>query len=789
MVSLIASLIFVFSTLCLGQDIHGTVIDAFTARAVSGCTISIQNSSLQATTDQDGYFSFSNLDPGTYNLVFSHNDYSPYTLTDVFLPVRRPYEIKLTPRVKRLPTSFVRASAVRRNPEMTTSTRTFLNSELMRAPGALADVQRIVQNLPSVVSGADNVNEVIVRGGMQGENLFIIDNVEVINPNHFADQNSGGGVLSLLNPLLVSELTFNAGAPAAKYGGKASSVIDVTLREGNSKRIFGGMDLGVTGAGIHLEGPSWENGNFIFSANKSYLDLVARFDPGTAVPKYWAGQGKLTHHYATGKLSLLTLLGDSDIEISDSDQQYGLEAETIISGSSNYLVGFNWEHDWSESLSSVLTLSTVGNKFSSYGKNRLSGADDTIFYSGIAVKQQQLKMDTEYLINDRSKLSGGFFGKYTLFDMDRQSRFDTLKTFSEETTYIFTNNDGDPVYSGGDVYDRKSNVQLGGFLSSAWNFDTGLQLIAGVRSEHFNYTNNTIVEPRTALKYTISQNLHLNSSFGIQHQFPDYSKLIAHSDNKDLRAKRALSGIVGLDFSPDLTDINFTLEAFYKHYNNPERDSLHFSADTQFNFLRTNRKIQSGQAKSYGIEFFSEKKLTENFSFTLAYSYSQSLWNYRSPEYNEWFRGDYDYRNVFTFTGGYMFELGENPWYRKTKENLLFKLLLPIAPVADRQEFSLRFRYRGGRPSTPHHYDTLHNRWVYDISETNTDVMDHYHRLDFRWERRYVYERITMVFYLEVQNLYNRKNIWMQMYNDDFEKPVKIYQLPVFPSGGFIIGF
>ena len=120
---------------------------------------------------------------------------------------------------------------------MASSTKIISADELMRSPGSLMDVQRVVQNLPSVASGGDQTDEIVVRGSTPGENLFIMDNIEIPNPNQFAEQGTGGGVISLVNPLLVKGLTFNAGAPPAQYGDKASSVLDVKLRDGNDAMV------------------------------------------------------------------------------------------------------------------------------------------------------------------------------------------------------------------------------------------------------------------------------------------------------------------------------------------------------------------------------------------------------------------------------------------------------------------------------------------------------------------------------------------------------------------------
>lgn len=773
------------------SDITGVVFDSFTKKVIPECLVEIPGTDLSQKTDENGAFHFDIQKDGSYNLIFKHQDYELYLRNDVYVSGRKNEQLSivLNPLINSLENITVTAKVVEKNPDMVTSTGTFLNSELMRAPGALADVQRMVQNLPGVVSGADNVNEVIVRGGMRNENLFLIDNIEMINPNHFGDENSGGGVLSLLNPLLVEKLTFNAGAPPATYGGKASSVIDVTLRDGNDEQIIGGADLGVTGAGFHIEGPAWKKSNFIFSANKSYLDLISKFDAGTAVPKYWAAQGKIKHSFKNSSLSLLSLYGNSDIEIENGKEDHGLNTDVIISGSSNFLAGINWERKFGDRVRSVVTLSTVNSKFNHFGYDIISGNSDTVFFNETGIKEYTLKLESDILLKDFLKIKTGFYGRQADVDMERENRDDTLFTYSNSNKSPVLDSAGKFIHTIAHKSDKLKSETAGAFLSSSLFLDPGIKLITGLRAGYLRHTGEKVLDPRVGISYTLNDKLTFNSSFGIQSQFPEHSDLILQSKSRNLESKRAVTGVWGVDFFPGFAGVNIIVESFYKKYNNLSLDYLYDFSDRQFYFLKSYRKTGSGEGKSYGIEFFSEKKLTDAVCFSVAYSHSRSYWRYGGSHQSNWFRGDYDYRNVFTFSGGYKFELTGKSWYDNLKRNKAIKFLTPVLPFADRQEFSVRFRYRGGRPYTPYIYYTLYNRWSYHLDELNSAEMEPYHRLDFRWERRYAFGLVQAIFYFEVQNLYNRKNVWTHIYDDQKDKPSTIYQLPIFPSGGFIIGF
>jgi len=107
--------------------------------------------------------------------------------------------------------------------------------------------------------------EIIIRGGIPGENLFLMDNIEIPNPNHFGEQGTGGGPINRLNTYMVRKVDFYAGAFAAKYGDKASSVMDIALRDGDRERLRGEGYMGMAGAGLLVEGPlASRKGSFIF---------------------------------------------------------------------------------------------------------------------------------------------------------------------------------------------------------------------------------------------------------------------------------------------------------------------------------------------------------------------------------------------------------------------------------------------------------------------------------------------------------------------------------------------
>ena len=179
------------------------------------------------------------------------------------------------------------ASFFRRTPEQAVSVQRLSFEEIRRSPGGFEDVVRAVAVFPGVAQVSAGRNDLIVRGGAPSENIYVVDNLEIPNINHFGTQGSGGGPLSYINLDFVRETSFSTGGFGARYGDRLSSVLTIDLREGRTDRLGGKATISATQFGLNLEGPIGENGTFLVSARRSYLDLIFRASGFSFVPEYW----------------------------------------------------------------------------------------------------------------------------------------------------------------------------------------------------------------------------------------------------------------------------------------------------------------------------------------------------------------------------------------------------------------------------------------------------------------------------------------------------------------------
>lgn len=765
----------------------GTVRSAQTARPLQGVAVSVGNTDIHATTDSLGDFRIDSIAVGSWNIDFVLAGYDPLRRNDFHVGGSGTYRVdcELMPALQKLDDMVVRGSSYYRAPDMTSSTKIMNRDELMRAPGALMDVQRAVQNLPSVSSGADNVNEVIVRGGMPGENLFVMDNIIIPNPNHFADQSSGGGVISLINPLLVNKITFNAGPPPAQYGGKASSVIDVKLREGTKEMVLGGVDIGVAGAGLHLEGPLWPRATFMASGTKSYLGFVSHFAKETAIPKYWGAQGKLTQHAGNATFTLNGVLGDNNIHIRNADETANLDYEQIRAGGFVYATGGTWEQFLGDILSTSITVSATGNTF-----DRLTwtpATEDTGFVNNSNEQHQRVDGRITADFDNGYRIQAGAYGQRADFDLSIREKQQVLVDHQSGDTLFDTT--GQAVASGLPPLLHDFSWMYGGYVSTIVPLFDRARLIPGIRVDGFEYTGSKTVSPRLAAVVSLVPGTDITAAFGVQYQEPSYAELAVSKANRRLKPRRVLTGTMGLERTWDEPGVKVVAETFVKHYDHVTIDRARLGPYGQYAFLTSYELVDTGESISYGLELFAQKKLIENLFCTAAYSWSKAQTRFPGYARGDWFPSDYDFGHVVTLSGGGKFELLGRKRYERLRSKLLFRLASPIMPLADRTELSVRFRCMGGRPYTPASYDENYKRWVLDTQHPNSRRRPPYHRLDLRWERRYGFGLLHMIYYIELQNLYGRHNIWAQFYNDTNGRAGTISQLPFFPAGGVIIGF
>ncbi len=221
--------------------ITGTVMDRVSNEPLPSANVLVVGTSLGASTDPDGNFTIRDVPVGTYQIRATLVGYEPIILADVVVASGRPTDvhIKMDQETIGLGEVEVTASYFRRTPEAAVSVQRLSYEEIRRSPGGFEDVVRAVAVFPGVAQVSAGRNDLIVRGGAPSENIYVVDNIEIPNINHFSTQGSGGGPLSYINLDFVRETSFSTGGFGVRYGDRLSSVLTIDLREGRTDRLGG----------------------------------------------------------------------------------------------------------------------------------------------------------------------------------------------------------------------------------------------------------------------------------------------------------------------------------------------------------------------------------------------------------------------------------------------------------------------------------------------------------------------------------------------------------------------
>jgi len=792
--------------------ISGRVIDKDSQTPLVGVNIIVNNTSYGAATDQNGYYYIENIPVGTYNLTYQMMGYEKLEKLNIPVNPDRITQMNVSLGMQPLlgEDVVVSARAFVKAQDAVVSDRNIDYTEMMRDPGGVYDVQRMMQALPAVVSGSDQENEIIVRGGSPGENLFLLDNIEISNPNHFGWQGTGGGPISAINPLFIQEVDFYAGAFPARFGGKASSVMNIKLKEGNRQHFHANVDMGMSGIGLFAEGPIQKGqASYMVGFHKSYLDLLINSFGLTAVPHYYDLQAKLVW-YLSPKTKLIWngLYGNDAINIEQDGGTVSAGTQIADVKGYEYATGLSLKTLFDDNRYLLLTLSKVGNYWDYHVKESL-GSDQfkQIYLKDDLETEWTLKGDYFQRINAKQDLRLGFNLKQLRFDHHDWAQADTAWTFyyhpkinPGDSTFYFAADQYYADYSAAqDSFSRHTIARI----SAPWEIDHNINtrkaavygqykwkpleaviLTMGLRYAYFEYSESKMLAPRLGFSYHLSPVTTLNLAYGKHFQEPAYFYFTQNLEkNRNLKSYTTEQYVGSIEHL-FREDIKGTVEIYQKNYQDLPISNAWVIGDSLGN--ANNEMLSLGNGYARGLELFFQKKLNRNFNLTLSYShYIARRTDVRKPEKLE-YTADYDFRNVFTFISGYRWDMRQKEWYRNVKEKTWWQYVEWLLSPGDELEMSIRWRYTGGKPYTKQTYDPYLRKW-YTRWDTvlNTERLPAYHRLDVQIVRRFIFEKSALVVYFDIMNIYGRKNIWNYTYNADGSKS-NVYQYSLFPVGGFV---
>ncbi|MBK9410372.1 MAG: carboxypeptidase regulatory-like domain-containing protein [Gemmatimonadetes bacterium] len=339
-----------------------------TEAPLAGVTIRVIGQEAATQSDDAGRFTLVNVRPGVVQLEARRLGYAPLIKADVAVSAGKPVVVSLalTRLQVQLEAVTVRPSAFPSQPPAATpvSSTTLSSEELRRTPGASEDVLQALSIAPGIATTTAGRNDLFVRGGAAYENLFVVDNIEVPNINHFGTQGNTGGPLSLINIRFIDNATLSAGGFGVRYGDRLSSATVLTLREGNRERVSGEVNLAASQYGAIVEGPLGSKASFLFNVRQSYLDLLFKAFGQSFIPRYTDAVFKATWRPTTrDAISFLTIGAVDQVSFTNDDADQRVDNSRILSPSQRqYFSGLTWKRLFGRGVATT----TLGRTYTRY---------------------------------------------------------------------------------------------------------------------------------------------------------------------------------------------------------------------------------------------------------------------------------------------------------------------------------------------------------------------------------------------------------------------------------------
>ncbi len=744
---LISTLFFtiIFSVLS-GQTesgvIKGRIYNAKTNEGVPFATVQIWGTTIGAITDFDGNFLFTGVKPGYVELRASSVGYTPFITSALLVTNSKQVniEIPLEETAIGIGEVVIKASPFIKKAETPISVRIIGIDEIEKNPGGNRDISRVIQSFPGVASTPAFRNDVIVRGGGPNENRFYIDNVEIPYLNHFSTQGASGGPVGIINVDFVQSVDFISGAFPASRGNALSSVLNFTFLDGNKEKMKYRATIGASDLGLTADGPAGENGTFLLSVRRSYLQFLFGVLELPFLPNYTDFQFK--YRVRLDDKNELTIIGlgakddfKLNLKANDTEYQRYILDYIPVQEQYSYVTGFVYKHFREGGYDTwVLSRNYLNNSQYKYAGNVEADTNKVLDYlSG----EGEIKARFERTIIGDKGLRLNFGAGYE-YGHYRNSTYRLFYTPFGENEFSYETNL------------KLSKFNLFGQVSKSY-LNEKLRLSLGARTDINTYSGSMSnplkqISPRFSASYSITDKVNLNFNMGRYFQMPPYTAL-GYMDNDGIFVNkenkiRYIQGdhfVAGFELLP-LENIQITLEGLYKDYSYypfSVKDSVPLSSKSAgYGIFGDEELISISDGRAYGFELLGRLKEFQNTNLVLSYTYVRS--EFRDLN-NNWLPSSWDNRHLFNITATKKFNRN---W-----------------------DLGFKWRYVGGAPYTPYDLEKsalkaawdLQGRGYLDYNRFNSARLKAFHQLDIRIDKQFYFKGWSLMLYADVQNVYNYK--------------------------------
>lgn len=777
--------------------ISGYISDNSSGEKLIGASVYEGKTLVGTTTNLYGFFSLT-LDTGEVILTISYVGYGDITENiDLKFDVFRNISLEVGQELEEVVISASSSEKIHEQTQMSAIKIPIKQIEKLPTFMGEKDILKTIQLLPGIQSGNEGTSGLYVRGGGPDQNLILLDGVPVYNASHLF------GFFSVFNSSAINHVEIIKGGFPARFGGRVSSVLDIRMKEGNSKKISGEASIGLVSSKLTIEGPIIKDKtSFIVSGRRTYIDILAqpfiraaaKGEGGSNVKAgyyFYDLNAKVNHKFSDkSKLFLSTYMGKDRAysEIKDSYNEPGTSFETTFGNSlqwGNITTALRYNRIINNKLFANATATYSRYQFdlgfdyqSTISTQNSSSYNEQFVFSYISgIYDWGGKVDFDFMPTPNHYIRFGAGNIYHTFTPGVNSSVVQAGQTNIDTTFGATK-----IFAHEISAYIEDDIKLGARLKINPGLHYSMFLVRD--SSYLNF------EPRFSMNYLLREDLSIKASYA---RMAQYLHLLANGTiglPTDLwvpvtdSVPPVIADQYALGLAYTLEDkYEISLEGYYKKMNNliEYKDGATFFGNSE----NWDDKIELGSGYSYGVECFLQKK-TGKTNGWIGYTLSWTNRQFDNLNFGRMFPYKYDRRHDVSLA-------------------LIHEMDKTIGLKEWKVDFGLTWVYGTGNSvslpiSTYRAYDAMaYNEYYkgeYTIIENYIDRNNFrepsYHRMDFSATFTRTQGRFEKSWNISVYNLYNRQNPYYLFFdnNDNGERVLKQLSLfPIIPSFSYNIKF
>ncbi|NUM30698.1 MAG: carboxypeptidase-like regulatory domain-containing protein [Bacteroidetes bacterium] len=610
--------VFVFSQ--YDYRIFGYITDKKNGEPIVGAQIYLPDWQTETFSNNYGYFSIS-VPPQDFVIIYSFNGYKKI-IDSVYIDQDTQVNIKLS-KIK-LDETFLDNSRKSQS-DLSNPIGGKIDvpiSLLKEYPYLLSepDIIKGLQSLPGITPGNEWGSNLYVRGGGSDQNLMLLDGVPVYNGTHLF------GFYSIFQPDITNSIqVYKAGFPA-RYGGRLSSIVDITTNEGDAKEINGTASMSFLLAKFSIQGPigSSQNTTFSLGMRRTYYDALSLFaanDQKLKIFKLSDYNFKLKHKISKHDYLIASVYAGRDFWPQIYSDSAKITENYIETKYGNISSVVKWNHIFSPKL-----FSNISTGFTRY---KVTLSEEQKYFDSL---NNDYKISDYFYKNGVADaiLNGDFEYSHSTKHFFRFGVQSVLHFFNPGYSLQNVDNKAETYESG--VKSWQNSIEIASYFEDDYKINNSLKANVGLRSVYYSYKkfnyNPVLIEPRFNLRYILSKTITIKTSYTRMHQtmflltnsgigFP-FNFWVSATKNFPVQASDQFNLSIVKEYDKDY---QFSVDVFYKTMNNV----LYAKENPAFfdNSLDWQSILEKGKAKSYGFEMIIFKKsgyLTGWTGYTLAFA-------------------------------------------------------------------------------------------------------------------------------------------------------------------------